>query len=108
MNLRGQKVFVTGATGFIGGRLVEKLVLDEGAEVVALVRKFKNASRLARFPIKMVAGDVLDADALNRAMDGCSYAVHCAMDGSGTNAENRRVTVEGTRNICQVAEKLKL
>jgi nucleoside-diphosphate-sugar epimerase len=108
MTLRGQKVFVTGASGFIGGRLVEKLVLDEGAEVVALVRKFMNASRLARFPIKMVAGDVLYPDSLNRAMDGCAYAVHCAVDGGGTNAENRRVTVEGTRNICQAAEKFKI
>ena len=36
MSLRGKKVFVTGASGFIGGRLVEKLLLGEGAEVSSL------------------------------------------------------------------------
>ena len=108
MNLRGQKIFVTGASGFIGGRLVEKLLIEEGAEVVALVRKFKNASRLARFPIKMVAGDVLDADGLAKAMGGCVFAVHCAMDASGTPEQNNRVTIDGTRNVCVAAQKAKV
>lgn len=108
MSLRGKKVFVTGASGFIGGRLVEKLLVGEGAEVVVLVRQFKNASRLARFKIKMVAGDVLNPDVMAGAMAGCDFAVHCAMDGSGTPEENRRVTVEGTRNVCLAAQKAKI
>ena len=108
MSFRGQKIFITGASGFIGGRLVEKLVVEEGAEVVALVRKFKNASRLARYPIKMVAGDVLDADGLAKAMAGCGFVVHCALDGSGTPEQNRRVTVDGTRNVCIAAQKSKV
>jgi len=106
MNLRGRKIFVTGATGFIGGRLVEKLILEEGADVVALVRNFKSASRLARFPVKMIGGDVLDEACLAKAMDGCSAVIHCAVDGSGTPEQNRRVSVEGARNICQAAKKL--
>ena len=44
---------VTGATGFIGGRLVERLHLDEGAEVAAMVNNFSHAARLARFPLEM-------------------------------------------------------
>jgi len=108
MSLRGQKVFVTGGSGFIGGRLVEKLVVEEKAEVVALVRHFKNASRLARYPIKMVAGDVLDLGGVAAAMAGCDFVVHLAVDGSGTREENRRVTVEGTRNVCLAAQKAKV
>ena len=108
MSLRGHKIFVTGATGFIGGRLVERLVVEEGAEVVALVRKFKNASRLARYPIKMVPGDVLDADALAKAMAGCGFVVHCAVDSSGTPEQSRLATIDGTRNVCLAAQKSKV
>lgn len=108
MSLLGKKVFVTGASGFIGSRLVEKLIIEQGAEVVALVRQFKNASKLARFQIKMVAGDVTDESAITNAMTGCDFAVHCAVDGSGSREENRRITVEGTRNVCLAAQKAKI
>jgi len=105
MSLQGQKIFVTGGTGFIGGRLIEKLLLEEGAEVIALVRRFKNASRLARFSIKMVAGDIMDLEGMSRAMAGCTSVVHCAVDGSGTPEQNRRIAVDGTRHVCLAAEK---
>ena len=47
MKLKGKRILVTGGTGFIGGRLVEKLILEHNAEVRVLVRDFSRASRIA-------------------------------------------------------------
>ena len=44
---------MTGAIGFIGGRLVERLHLDQGAEVDVMVNNFSHAARLARFALEM-------------------------------------------------------
>ena len=67
---------ITGATGYVGGRLVERL-LAEGRPVRALSR---DLSRLeAREGVEAVRGDVLSGDGVAAALDGCStayYLVH--------------------------------
>lgn len=78
--MAGKKVLITGATGFIGGRLVEKLILYHHANVRALVRDFAKASRIARFNLEMVKGSIVDADAVDRAVAGCDTVFHCAHD----------------------------
>jgi nucleoside-diphosphate-sugar epimerase len=80
MMLGTKPVLVTGATGFIGGRLIEKLILDEGTPVRALVRDFAHASRIARFTLEMCGGAITDAEALHRAVAGCEVVFHCAHD----------------------------
>ena len=78
--LEGKTVLVTGATGLLGGRLVEKLILSEGAEVRALVRNYAHAARLARFPVNMVSGHIADQESIHRAVSGCDVIFHCAHD----------------------------
>lgn len=96
------RVLVTGATGFIGGRFAELAVRREW-EVVGFVRTWSRAARLARLPVDIVQGDVLDKDSLIRAMEGCDAVVHCAVDNSKAGKAHRDIGVRGTRNVMEAA-----
>ncbi|MEA2089323.1 MAG: NAD-dependent epimerase/dehydratase family protein [Thermoproteota archaeon] len=97
MKLSGKKVLITGATGFVGGRLSERLSLSKkNIKVRGLVHNPSHASRLARLPVEMVYGDVTSLDSMRSAVNGCDVVVHCAI---GT----RYVTVKGTENTIKAA-----
>jgi nucleoside-diphosphate-sugar epimerase len=99
MHLTGQQILVTGATGFIGGRVVEVLMRRHGCRVRALVHDFTNASRLARFPVEMLPGDISDETAVARAAQGCDVIIHAAVGNAGTASQNRQTTVRGTEAV---------
>jgi len=60
----GCNILITGATGFIGGRLIEVLIKEFDININVLVRNYKNASRIARFPINFFAGNIMDYPSL--------------------------------------------
>ena len=101
MNLEGKLVLVTGGTGAIGGRLVERLVLEQRARVRVLVRSFKHASRLARFHLEMIPGDLTDKQSVRNAVQGCEFVFHCAYDFAGDKEAQRKAGINGTRHICE-------
>jgi nucleoside-diphosphate-sugar epimerase len=70
------RAFVTGGTGFIGSRVVQRL-RDRGDEVVVLARRPEKASGL---DAEVVEGDLSNADAIRRGMEGCQAAFHIAAD----------------------------
>jgi len=96
------RVLITGATGFIGGRLAE-VAFEHGISVVALVRTWSRAARLARLPVRMIHGDILDLDSLRAAMKGCDVVFHCAVDNRVGGKAHRRSSVQGTTNVMQGA-----
>ncbi len=94
----GTRVLVTGGTGFIGGRLAERLVLEHGATVRALVRNPATAVRLARLPVEIVIGDLTDEEAVKEAVRGCDAVLHCAHDSTTTRG-HWASGYDGTRNL---------
>lgn len=96
--MRKPRILVTGATGSIGGRLVEMLMLGDRADVCALVRSWPKATRLARFPVELVKGDIGCVDDLRRAVGGCDIVVHCAYDTK--SPERNRTGAEAIVDVC--------
>jgi len=99
------KVFVSGATGFIGIQLVKRLVKD-GNTVHALYRSDAKAE-LIRFPgIELFKGDILDISSLEKAMNGCEEGYHTAAYAGvsfGDPGMMFRYNVDGTMNIIEAA-----
>ncbi|AFZ32971.1 NAD-dependent epimerase/dehydratase [Gloeocapsa sp. PCC 7428] len=100
------KALVTGANGFTGSHLVQALE-RRGAQVVGLVRKSSNLSRLANSQLQLVYGDITDRDALQTAMQGVDTVFHTAayVELGLVDADKmQRVNVEGTRAVMEVAQ----
>jgi nucleoside-diphosphate-sugar epimerase len=70
-------VLVTGATGFMGPHLVNRLV-QEGHHVRALVRPVTDASTLESLGVEIVRGDVRDPGTVDRAITNCQLVFHLA------------------------------
>lgn len=106
MSLNHSQVLVTGATGFIGGRLTERLTTEHRARVRALVRNLDKADRLRSLGVEVVPGDITDSASLQDAVRGCPTVIHCAAlihDATVTPEGFHRVNVEGTRNVLEAA-----
>jgi nucleoside-diphosphate-sugar epimerase len=101
--LQGARVLVLGASGFVGGRLVERLVVESGAEVRTLMRRVATGSTAVRFPLDVQIGDVADGDAVRRAASGCSVIFNCAKGSGGDAAGRRRVDVDASGQIVEAA-----
>jgi nucleoside-diphosphate-sugar epimerase len=91
-----QTVLVTGAGGFIGGRVVELLQASGLYSVRAGVRRWGSAARIGRLPVDIVECDITDPAQLETALAGVGAVVHCAVGG-------REATVDGTRNLLEAA-----
>ncbi|KAF0244185.1 MAG: nucleoside-diphosphate-sugar epimerase, partial [bacterium] len=109
MELKGKTILVTGATGFIGRRLVERLVEEEGANVRALARSAEKATKfkqeLSPLSVEVVIGDLSNLESLKNAAQGCQIIFHCAAWASdrGTREDFFKANVTGTKNIVDAA-----
>src|ERR1700730_4359233 len=92
--------FVTGGSGFVGGRLIERLRAD-GHAVRALARSEQAAERVRARGGEPVPGDLSDRQALTAGATGCELAFHAAatLGDWGTREECERGNVEGTGNV---------
>src|SRR4051812_11833932 len=93
----GDSAFVTGGSGFVGGRLIGRLT-REGVKVRALARSDDSAAKVEAIGADPVRGDLDDEDAMRSGADGCKYAFHAAakVEDWGAPADYARLSVEGT------------
>jgi len=92
--------FVTGGSGFIGGRLIERLSGD-GWSVRALARSPSSAEKVRALGAEPVEGDLDDAAAMRAGAEGCDVAFHAAahLGEWGSRDDFERVNVGGTRKV---------
>ncbi len=97
-------ILITGATGFIGSRIVHALRADD-RPVRALVRDQADAGRLHARGCETVVGDVRDAPSLRRAVEGCDVVIHLVAILAGSPQEFDRVMTQGTRDLVAAAQE---
>src|SRR5437660_12808093 len=75
----GDKVLVTGASGFVGSAVARALIRS-GYRVRALLRPTSNRTNLAGLEVEIVEGDMRDATSVSRAMVGARFLFHASPD----------------------------
>jgi nucleoside-diphosphate-sugar epimerase len=99
-------IFVTGATGFIGTKLVNALI-DRGHTVHALTRAASNRDGLIHERIRLVQGDIMDEKSLRMGMEECQYVFHLAAYAKNW-AKDPKIffdqNVQGMRNVFAAAK----
>jgi nucleoside-diphosphate-sugar epimerase len=102
------KYFVTGATGFIGGRVARQLVAA-GHSVIALARDPARASDLTSMGVTVAPGDVTDKESMRAPMRGVDAVYHIAgwyKVGAKDKRPGIAINVEGTRNVLELMREL--
>lgn len=114
MTISGKRIFLTGGAGFIGATLAGRLVKDNEVTVYDTFARDSLTDKpfATHENLKIVRGDILDAEGLARAMDGANLVVHmAAVAGVDTVIKSptgtMRVNIEGTLNFLEGAKRLK-
>lgn len=101
------RIFITGATGFIGGHVATKL-RERGDDVVALVRSPAKAGKLRDAGVELIQGDLSDTETMKQGMQGADAVIHgAAIYKVGIQKKERpamyEANVEGTERVLDAA-----
>jgi dihydroflavonol-4-reductase len=102
------KIFLTGATGFIGTNLIKRLAKTEH-ELCCLVRKTSKVDQIKELGATLVTGDVTDKESVLEGMKGCDWVINLANIYTFWEPDKKiytEVNVNGTRNVMECALEL--
>jgi dihydroflavonol-4-reductase len=101
------KVFLTGATGFVGSH-VARVYADAGAELRLLTRSSSNLASIEGMTAEVVVGDLREPEGLRSAIAGCNAVVHVAADYRLWVRDPKSMyaaNVDGTRELLRIARE---
>ena len=110
--IEGQRIVLTGGAGFIGSRVAQRLV--DANQIVVFDNGHRNSLKdlpIATHPnLRVVSGDVLDASAVKRAVEGATHIVHlAAIAGVDTvlrmPVTTMHVNIIGTYHVLEAARE---
>lgn len=117
----GQKVCITGITGYLGSWICNKLLEEGKYEVRGTVRDPENDKKMkpltesmgdAFDDVEVVQVDLLDADSIDRAIEGCTHVIHTASPYPNKNPKNEKDVIEpaenGTKYVLEACKKHKV
>jgi len=100
LSLTDKKILILGATGFVGSRLTEKLTLEHHAQVTVMSRNYGRASSVARYPVRLVKGDVTNIDDALSNFAGHDIVIDCTYPAVGILRERIDQAVLGAKTVC--------
>jgi len=103
--LKNKRILVTGATGFIGGRLAQRLAAEEGAIVTGTGRNLAKVPHVQAAGVQLVQADLLDEAAMRQVMAGQEIVFHCAawLMRHGGEEEAHQFNVTATETLVRLA-----
>ncbi|MES2588240.1 MAG: NAD(P)-dependent oxidoreductase [Bacteroidota bacterium] len=103
-DLKNKKVLVLGGTGFIGSRLVERLCLEEQAQVTVMVNSWSKATWVSRTNATLIQGNLFDEAKLEEIVADNEIVFHFVGLG-GSYEEAMKINVHGTQNVLNACLK---
>ena len=106
MNTKIKKIFITGASGFIGSHLLDSLIKEQ-YEVTVLLRPTSNLRFLPIKKVKVCYGDIREYENLKNFMKGCDTVFHVAALAAdwGEKKDFYEINVIGAQNVINAANE---
>ena len=107
--LKGKKVLVTGATGFIGGRLAERLATEEGALVTGTGRNLSKVPFLREAGVQLQSVDLCDEVGMAQVVAGQDVVFHVAawLGSHGQREQAEAFNVQATISLLRASPGIK-
>ena len=101
------RIFLTGATGYVGSALARRLSRD-GHTLAALVRETSETASLDELGVRTFVGDVTDRYSMREPMSGADWVIHAAadLDFAAAPERMRQINAVGSENVASLASKL--